>query len=371
MTNNISLVTFVMGTRPEIIKLAPVIIRFKQCKFLKVRIVLTGQHKEMAYSVMDLFNLREDKNLDLMQEKQSLTHISTKVLKGLENDFNENKPKLVIVQGDTSTAFAAALAAFYEKVPLAHVEAGLRTDNIMDPYPEEVNRRLISQIASIHFSPTSSAAKNLRSSGIKNNIFITGNTVIDSMHLLLHNKKSELTKYIKLDKKKKVILVTVHRRENWGDRLRNIANSLLMITEEHKDVTIIIPMHKNKLIRKTLTNLLANKPSIILIEALPYDQLVELLSNCYLVLTDSGGIQEEAPSFGKPVLVLRETTERQEAIDSGTAMLVGTNTKYIFEQVSLLLKNDNIYKSMSSKENPFGDGKASQKILNACLELLA
>ncbi len=366
----IKLVTFIMGTRPEIIKLAPLIIYFKRSKKIKVRIVLTGQHKEMANNAMDLFDLKEDHNLEIMKAKQSLNYISVSILKGLNNEFKSFRPDLVIVQGDTTSAFISALGAFYEGIKLAHIEAGLRTNNILSPFPEEANRRLISQIATINFAPTKNSLDNLKKDGIDQNVFLTGNTVIDSMNILIKNNKIKKEIYFEENKNLKLILVTVHRRENWGKGLTNIIKALIQIVEKYKDVGIVLPMHKNEEIRKVLKKYLKNIDRIFLKESLPYDNFVGILSQCHLVLTDSGGIQEEAPFLGKPVLVLRDSTERIESINSGSALLVGTDPKIILEKVNLVLLNDEIYKSMSIKRTIYGDGKASEKIYKECLDLL-
>ena len=368
MSKQIIKVTFILGTRPEIIKTAPLIKKFKKEEFFKVRIVLTGQHKEMALDTLNIFDLNEDNNLLLMKENQSLTHISIETLKGLEDEFTCYKPDLVFVQGDTTSAFIGALAAFYQNIDIGHIEAGLRTNDLMNPYPEEANRRLISQICTFHFAPTALAAKNLNSFGISENIFITGNTVIDAMKMLLE-KRNNIPKFLNnISEKEKLILVTVHRRENWGENLINIVNGIKLIIEKYQDVTIIIPMHKNKKIREILKNELENYSKVILTEPLLYNQFVHVLNSVYLILTDSGGIQEEAPSFSKPVLVLRETTERQEALINGTAILVGTKSHNILDNVSDLINNKHFYDSMVNKKNPFGDGNASKRILETCKE---
>ena len=364
MSDQIIKVTFILGTRPEIIKTAPLIKEFRKEELFKIRIILTGQHKEMALDTLKIFDLNEDKNLSLMRENQSLTHISIETLKGLEEEFTCYQPDLVIVQGDTTSAFIGALAAFYKNIDIAHIEAGLRTNNLMNPYPEEANRRLISQISSFHFAPTELAAKNLNSFGISTNVFITGNTVIDAMKILV-KKRNNLPGFLdSLNKNDKLILVTVHRRENWGENLLSIVNGIKLIIEKYPDLKFIIPMHKNENIRKIIRSELGNYSQVILTEPLVYDQFVHVLNSVYLILTDSGGIQEEAPSFSKPVLVLRETTERQEALINGTALLVGTKSDNILNKVSDLINDKRFYKSMVSKNNPFGDGNASQRIVD-------
>lgn len=362
-------VTFVLGTRPEAIKLAPVILAFKNSNKLNVRVILTGQHKEMVNQVMDYFKLKADLDLNLMKKKQSLTYITSSVLEGISEELNDNKSNLLIVQGDTSSAFSAALAAFYNNVPIGHVEAGLRSEELYDPYPEEANRRLISQISQMHFAPTKLSHENLIKNGIKNNIYVTGNTVIDSLL-----KVSQTVQVFKNEKyksdKNRLILTTIHRRENWGERLKKIIKSIEIILKNFKDVVFLIPLHKNAIVRDPIKKILGKEQRVILVEPLNYSEMISAMKEAEFLLTDSGGLQEEAPALGKPVLVLRETTERQEAIDAGTAKLVGVDPAYIVQNVSELLKNDYFYSSMSKAINPFGDGKSSEKILNHCLNFL-
>tara|TARA_Y100001968_G_scaffold271191_1_gene262729 strand:+ start:8141 stop:9262 length:1122 start_codon:yes stop_codon:yes gene_type:complete len=363
--NSVPLITIVLGTRPEAIKFAPLILKLKSTSNLRVRVVLTGQHKEMVSQVMKLFDLKSDNNLFLMSPNQTLTHITCETLKGLREDFNTFPPNLVLVQGDTTTAFASSLAAFYENIPVGHLEAGLRTNDLYNPFPEEANRRLISQISKLHFAPTKNAEENLNKSGITENIFVTGNTVIDA--LLLIAKKTVSIDFEKINwEKNKVLLVTLHRRENWGDNLIDIAKGVLDVLKHNPNTYLILPMHKNKIVREPLKQILGSHERVILTEPLAYDQLVAVLKKCTLVLTDSGGLQEEAPSLGKPVLVLRTKTERLEGILSGTAKLIGTNPEKILSETNLLLNNENIYSSMARAQNPYGDGNSSQKIICAC-----
>ena len=363
-------VTIVLGTRPEAIKLAPVIQEFRACKALETRVVLTGQHKEMVSQVMDLFGLSADLDLNLMAPRQTLTHVTCAALQGLRDDFQAFPPKLVLVQGDTTTAFAAALSAFYEQIPVGHVEAGLRTDNLLDPFPEEANRRLISQIAHLHFAPTKQSEANLQASGVVGRVLLTGNTVIDA--LLRMSERAPALSDLALDwDAQRVILATVHRRENWGDRLKNIADGMLRVLDSHPDTVLLLPLHRNPTVREPLQALLGDHPRVVLTEPLDYDRLVAAMKGCTLLLTDSGGLQEEAPALGKPVLVLRETTERPEAVDAGTARLVGTDPTAIHREASRLLDNIDAYNAMAKAVNPFGDGKASGRILKAALELLA
>lgn len=362
-------VTIVLGTRPEAIKLAPVIQEFRACSALETRVVLTGQHREMVTQVMDLFQLTADQDLDLMAPRQTLTHVTCAALQGLRDDFQAFPPQLVLVQGDTTTAFAAALAAFYEQIPVGHVEAGLRTDNLLDPFPEEANRRLISQVAQLHFAPTQRSQANLEASGVVGRAMVTGNTVIDAL-LRMAERAPELTD-LPIDwAKQRVILATVHRRENWGDRLRSIAEGMLAVLESHPDTTLLLPLHRNPTVREPLQDLLGGHPRVVLTEPLDYDRLVAAMKGCTLLLTDSGGLQEEAPALGKPVLVLRRTTERPEAVDAGTAKLVGTDSASIAQETARLLDDPAAYDQMARAVNPFGDGLASGRILQAALDLL-
>ena len=354
-------VCITLGTRPEAIKLAPVIQKFRELENLETKVILTGQHQEMVAQVMQLFKLKADQNLNIMQPKQSLTDITCRSLQGLEKLFQEIKPQLVIVQGDTTTAFAATLAAFYQKIPVGHVEAGLRTNDIYDPYPEEANRRLISQLTQLHFAPTPLAIQNLKESGVTGNIYHTGNTVIDA--LLTVAQQNPPCDIANLDwQKYRVLLATVHRRENWGKPLNDIIKGFELILEKFPDTALLLPLHRNPIVRNPIQQALANHPRVFLTEPLDYTKLIGAIQRCYLLLTDSGGLQEEAPSLGKPVLVLRETTERPEAVDAGTAKLIGTNPEQILLNTQNLLSNHLIYQQMSEAINPFGDGKASQRI---------
>ena len=363
-------VTIVLVTRPEAIKLAPVIQEFRACKSLEIRVVLTGQHREMVSQVMDLFGLSADLDLNLMTPRQTLTHVTCAALQGLRDDFQAFPPNLVLVQGDTTTAFAAALSAFYEQIPVGHVEAGLRTDNLLDPFPEEANRRLISQIAHLHFAPTKQSEANLQASGVVGRVLLTGNTVIDA--LLRMSERAPTLSDLSIDwDAQRVILATVHRRENWGERLKNIADGMLRVLDSHPDTVLLLPLHRNPTVREPLQELLGDHPRVVLTEPLDYDRLVAAMKGCTLLLTDSGGLQEEAPALGKPVLVLRETTERPEAVEAGTARLVGTDPTTIHREASLLLENSEAYNAMAKAVNPFGDGQASGRILEAALELLA
>jgi UDP-N-acetylglucosamine 2-epimerase (non-hydrolysing) len=355
-------VSIIVGTRPEAIKMAPVIQKFRESAQFQTHVILTGQHREMVDQVMALFNLTADRDLAIMKPNQTLTDITCWSLQGLEALFQELQPRLVLVQGDTTTAFAATLAAFYQKIPVGHVEAGLRTDNLYNPYPEEANRRLISQLTSLHFAPTSLAMENLQKSSVPGEIYQTGNTVIDA--LLTVAQQQPDCDIPQLDwQQYRVILATVHRRENWGAPLLDIADSFLRVLEQFPDTALLLPLHRNPTVREPLQAKLGDHPRVFLTEPLDYAELVGAIQRCYLVLTDSGGLQEEAPSLGKPVLVLRETTERPEAVMAGTAKLVGTNPETIATTAGKLLSDRQAYETMAKAVNPFGDGKASDRIL--------
>ncbi|MEH2376671.1 non-hydrolyzing UDP-N-acetylglucosamine 2-epimerase [Nostoc sp.] len=361
MTNQ-KCVCIILGTRPEAIKLAPVIQVFQKYSGFELQVILTGQHREMVEQVMQLFNIKADYNLEIMQARQSLNDITCRSLQGLEALFQEKKPDLVVVQGDTTTAFAAALAAFYQKIPVGHVEAGLRTDDIFNPYPEEANRRLISQITQLHFAPTPWAVENLQRSGVLGEIHMTGNTVIDA--LLNVAATQAVCNVPGLDwESYRVLLATVHRRENWGEPLHAIAQGFLQILDKFPDTAMLLPLHRNPTVRVPLQELLGNHPRIFLTEPLDYGELVGAIGRSHLLLTDSGGLQEEAPSLGKPVLVLRDTTERPEAIAAGTAKLVGTTSQNIFAAAAELLSDPDAYQAMANAINPFGDGHAAERIL--------
>ncbi|MFQ4139899.1 non-hydrolyzing UDP-N-acetylglucosamine 2-epimerase [Nodosilinea sp. PGN35] len=355
-------VCIILGTRPEAIKLAPVIRVFQQDPAIDTQVVLTGQHREMVDQVMALFDLTADADLAIMQPQQTLTDITCRSLQGLEAHFQAHRPDLVIVQGDTTTAFAAALAAFYQKIPVGHVEAGLRTDNIYSPYPEEANRRLISQLTTLHFAPTTTAVDHLKAAGVVGDIHHTGNTVIDALLTVAGQHPDCPIDGLDWDSHR-VLLATVHRRENWGDPLSDIAAGFLAVLNAQPDTALLLPLHRNPVVRDPLTQLLGDHPRVFLTEPLDYRRLVGAISRCHLLLTDSGGLQEEAPGLGKPVLVLRDTTERPEAIAAGTARLIGTSSEAIGRHTLELLSDAEAYGAMARAVNPFGDGHASDRIL--------
>ncbi|MBW4556624.1 MAG: UDP-N-acetylglucosamine 2-epimerase (non-hydrolyzing) [Trichormus sp. ATA11-4-KO1] len=355
-------VCIILGTRPEAIKLAPVIQVFQQSPDFELQVILTGQHREMVEQVMQLFNLKADHNLEIMQPQQTLNDITCRSLRGLETLFQKSQPDLVIVQGDTTTAFAAALAAFYQKIPVGHVEAGLRTDDLFNPYPEEANRRLISQLTQLHFAPTAWAGENLQRSGVLGEIHLTGNTVIDALLNVAATEPACNVPGLSWNSYR-TLLATVHRRENWGEPLQAIAQAFLQILDKFPDTALLLPLHRNPTVREPLQALLGNHPRIFLTEPLDYAELVGAIGRSHFLLTDSGGLQEEAPSLGKPVLVMRDTTERPEAVTAGTAKLVGTTTEKIVETASELLSNPNVYEAMANAINPYGDGHAAARIL--------
>jgi len=362
-------VSLVLGTRPEAIKLAPVILAFQGAGDFSTRVIQTGQHQHLVKPVMDLFGLTPDQDLALMTPQQSLAHITCTALTGLQEDFLRHPPHLALVQGDTTTAFAAALAAFYQGIPLAHVEAGLRTDDLFNPYPEEANRRLIGQLAQLHFAPTPRAARNLKTAGALGAIALTGNTVIDALLTVARQQPACPVPGLVWDAQP-VILATVHRRENWGEPLQGIGRGLRQVLDHHPKVTLLLPLHPNPVVREPLQQMLADHPRVFLVEPLDYKSLVGAMAGCTLVLTDSGGLQEEAPTLGKPVLVLRATTERPEALEAGTARLIGTSARAILHEVSRLLTDTAAYNAMARAVNPFGDGQASGRIVAACREFL-
>jgi UDP-N-acetylglucosamine 2-epimerase (non-hydrolysing) len=363
MTSNNSTVCITLGTRPEAIKLAPVIQQFRRSPEFKTHLILTGQHREMVEQVMQLFDLKADRDLEIMSPKQTLTDITCRSLKGLEAIYQEINPQLVIVQGDTTTAFTAALAAFYQQIPVGHVEAGLRTNDLFNPYPEEANRRLISQVTQLHFAPTSLAVSNLEKSGVTGEIYHTGNTVIDALLTVAATNPACDIAGLDWDRYR-VLLATVHRRENWGEPLKDIIAGFQAILTEYPDTALLLPLHRNPIVREPIQAALGDHPRVFLTEPLDYSQLVGAIQKCSLLLTDSGGIQEEAPSLGKPVLVLRETTERPEAIEAGTAKLIGTNSQTMLSEAGRLLQDRSSYQQMANAINPFGDGKASQRIVD-------
>lgn len=355
----------VFGTRPEAIKMAPLIKELEKNSKIQSIVCVTAQHREMLDQVLNLFNICPDYDLNIMREKQSLSSITTKVLDSLDAIFNKENPDIVLVHGDTTTTFAASLAAFYNKIKVGHVEAGLRSHNKLYPFPEEMNRRLTSVIADIHFAPTPKNKENLIREGVsEDRIFVTGNTVIDAMNYTIKEDYIFDNETLNnIDYSKKIIMVTAHRRENWGNGIENICKALLEINKSNEDVEIIYLVHLNPIVKDTVYKYLDGIDGIHLLPPLDTKDAHNLMKKSYLVMTDSGGIQEEAPHLGKPVLVLRDVTERTEALDAGTVKLVGTNVKNIAREANILLNNNEEYNKMSRAINPYGDGKASQRIV--------
>jgi len=361
----------IFGTRPEAIKLAPVILGMKSDpKRYDSFILATGQHDEMLSQVLNLFEIRPDKNLEIMTSGQTLFDITTRALTGMEHVLNEVSPELVLVQGDTTTAFVAALAAYYKQIPVGHVEAGLRTYNKYNPFPEEINRQLVSVLTDLHFAPTVYSSNQLQKEGIdKEKIFVTGNTVIDALLLGIKKEytfKEKILQKINFDSKK-VILLTMHRRESFGVPMEKIMSAVCSLANEYaQEVEVVFPVHFNPKVRKTVQQVLNKSPAnnIHLLDPLDYQTFIKLMEKSYLIITDSGGVQEEAPSLGKPVLVLRETTERPEGIDAGTAKLVGTSPEIIYKETKNLLDDPSAYEKMAKSVSPYGDGRASERILN-------
>ncbi|WP_460919445.1 non-hydrolyzing UDP-N-acetylglucosamine 2-epimerase [Pontibacter brevis] len=371
-------ILFVFGTRPEAIKMVPLIKEMAGDADFEVKVCVTGQHRKMLDQVLNFFNVKPDYDLELMKVNQSLMDITVDVLKGVDaiikEDFN---PDYVVVQGDTTTAMAGALAAFYTKANVIHLEAGLRSFEKYSPYPEEVNRKLVGKLADLHFAPTQKAVENLIAEGVMpSSIWNVGNTVIDALLLgldMINQQKTTVYEdyFSFLDRTKKIILVTGHRRENFGEPFEKICLALKTIVENNADVEIVYPVHLNPNVRVPVDRILKNTERIHLIEPLDYSHLIWLLNISYLVITDSGGIQEEAPALGKPVLVMREVTERMEGVDAGTARLVGTNVEKIVSECQNLLTNTTEYEKMAKSVNPYGDGTTSTQILKVLKEELS
>ena len=356
-------IVFIIGTRPEAIKLACLINLFKKNKKFNVKVILTGQHIELVNSVMDIFKIKPDVIFSALKESKNLSESFSVILKNLQDEFLNSRIDFVFVQGDTTSALVGALASYYNRIPIGHVEAGLRTNSLYEPFPEEGNRRLISQITDLHFAPTQKSFDVLKDSKVGGDIYITGNTVIDSLKYIV--SQNPVFKYSKLDlKNKKYILATVHRRENWGKKLIEIAQAFKFIIDKYPEMHLLIPLHPNEIVSKPLLLTLKNHPRIFLVKSLNYINFISALNSCYLLLTDSGGLQEEAPSLNKPVLVLRNTSERSEAIDSGASKLIGNSYENIVNETIKVLNSEDLYKKMANSKNPFGDGFACNKIIN-------
>ncbi|WP_339477446.1 non-hydrolyzing UDP-N-acetylglucosamine 2-epimerase [Pseudomonas sp. RL_5y_Pfl2_69] len=365
----------IFGTRPEAIKMAPLVLALAADERFEAKVCVTGQHREMLDQVLELFAISPDFDLKIMKPGQDLTDVTTAILQGLKAVLTEFKPDIVLVHGDTATTFAASLAAYYHQIPVAHVEAGLRTGNLYSPWPEEGNRKLTGALAKLNFAPTETSQNNLLLEGVNpDNIVVTGNTVIDALLDVVKrlDQDPELLAQASapaafLDPSRKLILVTGHRRESFGDGFERICQALMEVAQQHPEVDIVYPVHLNPNVREPVNRLLKGIGNIYLIAPLDYLPFVHMMTRAYIILTDSGGIQEEAPSLGKPVLVMRDTTERPEAVSAGTVKLVGTNTTDIVRELNRLLIDTTAYRDMSYAHNPYGDGNACQRILEALI----
>jgi UDP-N-acetylglucosamine 2-epimerase (non-hydrolysing) len=359
----------VFGTRPEAIKMAPLVLELSRREEIESLVCVTAQHRQMLDSVMDVFGIKPDFDLDIMEPSQTLSGVTTHVLAQLAPVLQQAKPDLVLVHGDTTTTFSAALAAFYEKIPVGHVEAGLRTYNRYSPYPEEMNRCLVARLASLHFAPTAKNASNLRAEGVNDGIFVTGNTVIDAMRYTIGSSAGFTDEFLSgFDfGGKRVIAMTCHRRENYGEPMENIFRAVRRIMDAHGDTELIYPVHLSPTVRECANRILGGHERIHLINPLDAMDMHKLMDRSYLVMTDSGGLQEEAPSLGKPVIVLRSETERPEAVEAGTVILGGTDENKIFSIASRLLENEDAYNAMAHAVNPYGDGNACSRIADAIL----
>lgn len=370
ITNVIRTVMVVFGTRPEAVKMCPLVLELQKHKEIDCQVCLIGQHREILRQVIEAFNIKEDYNLDIMKECQTLTTITTSVLEKMDPVLREAKPDIVLVHGDTTTSFAAALAAFYQQIPVGHVEAGLRTGNIYSPFPEEMNRLLTGRIATYHFAPTKRNEENLKRENVGGSIFVTGNTVIDAFKTTV--KDDYLFSNLILQEmdynKYRVIVVTAHRRENLGEPLENICRAVKNLTEKYDDIKVVYPVHPNPAVREMVYGILSNNTQVELLEPLDVLDMHNLIARSYMVMTDSGGLQEEAPAFGKPVLVMRTETERPEAVEAGTVKVVGVKKADIFKKADELLSDSEKYAQMAKSVNPYGDGCASEKICNILLK---
>ncbi len=361
-------VMLAFGTRPEAIKMCPLVLGMKKNQKVECVVCLTGQHREMLEQVMEIFSVEAEYNLNIMKRQQKLEDITIAILKKMRKILEKEQPDIVLVHGDTTTSFAVALASFYTGIPIGHVEAGLRTNNIKNPFPEEFNRQGVDLISDVYFAPTQLAYDQLIKEGKnRDKVYVTGNTVIDALRTTVSTNYTD--EVLEGAKGKKIILMTIHRRENLGEPMENIFRAVRKIAQIHDDVEIIYPVHKNPAIRKLATRLLGNEKNIKLVEPLDVITFHNYIDKSYCVLTDSGGIQEEAPSLGKPVLVARETTERPEGVEAGVLKLIGTNESYVFDAIEELLTNEYVYRSMSSANNPYGDGNASERIIDILLKM--
>jgi UDP-N-acetylglucosamine 2-epimerase (non-hydrolysing) len=370
-------ISVILGTRPEAIKLCPVILQLRQNAVSEITVCVTGQHRKMLDQTLKAFGVVPDVDLNVMQPNQTLPDLTSRILTGVSHYLRQARPDLIVVQGDTTTAFAAALAGYYERIPVAHVEAGLRTHNKFSPYPEEVNRTLLADLSRLHFAPTQTAKENLLREGIcSDSISVTGNTVIDALLFAVNLTRDcppqvpGILEALIGETKRRFVLITGHRRENFGAGFVAICRAILCLAERFPEVEFVYPVHLNPNVREPVQRILSGQTNVHLLEPLDYLPFVRALDNCFFVLTDSGGIQEEAPSLGKPVLVMRTNTERPEAITAGTARIVGVDSESIFEEASRLLLDSDAYRAMSLAVNPYGDGKASVRIAEECVSFL-
>lgn len=367
-------ILFVFGTRPEAIKMAPIIHEAKKHNDkLEIKICVTGQHKEMLQQVIDFFQLKEDYNLHLMKPGQTLFDITADGLRALEKMLDDYTPDIILVQGDTTTVFTAALAAFYKKIKIGHIEAGLRSFDKYSPFPEEINRKLTGVLTDFHFAPTVKAKQNLEQENVHDNIFVVGNTVIDALLWAVEKVRgnSEFQTFFNfLDQGKKTVLITGHRRESFGKPFENICDAITTLAEKYPDMQFVYPVHLNPNVQQVVNEKLSGYQNIFLIAPLPYPHLVWLMDQCYFVITDSGGIQEEAPTLGKPVLVIRDITEREEGLAAGTALLVGTSKERIIAEATKLIDDEDAYKKMSKAVNPYGTGDSASQIVNILIKKL-
>lgn len=373
-------VLLVFGTRPEAIKMAPLVKAFEKETNIISKVCVTAQHREMLDQVLEMFDIKPDYDLNLMKPGQDLYDITANVLLGMKSVLEDFKPDVILVHGDTTTTSSASVAAFYQKIKVGHVEAGLRTGDIYSPFPEEINRLMCSIIANYHFAPTTTSQNNLlKENKDPKNIIVTGNTVIDALFLALdkiennQELKSKIIESInsqyKLQDDKKIILVTGHRRENHGQGFINICEALKEIAITNPDIDIVYPVHLNPNVQKPVKEILSNTPNVYLINPLQYEQFIYMMNKSYFIITDSGGVQEEAPSLGKPVLVMRDTTERPEAVEAGTVKLVGTSKEFIIKEAQILIDDENEYNKMSKSHNPYGDGRACERIVEFIKEV--
>lgn len=362
-------VMLVFGTRPEAIKMAPVVYALRDREEFRLTSVVTGQHREMLNSLLELFKITPDCHLDIMQKNQTLSDITTRVLTGLDKYLDDLRPDVLLVQGDTTTAFTAGLAAFYHKIPVGHVEAGLRTGCMYDPFPEEMNRCLLTRIAELQFPPTSRAKENLLAEGTDpKRIYLTGNTVTDALKYISAELPAGIPdNIVKINPSRRMLLIETHRRENLGEPMRNICRALKRVAADFPDTELVFSVHPNPKVREVIMPMMEGLERVHLLEPMDYPDLVRLQRGAYLILTDSGGIQEEAPAFGVPTIVLRRTTERPEGIDSGNAILAGTDENNIYHEAARLLSNSADYEKMSHAANPYGDGLAGERIAQAIL----